>query len=114
MIKNLGYRKLSKTPSHRKAMFTNMAVSLLLNEQIKTTVPKAKELRRVVEGIITRAKSGDYKKVRGALNNKKAYHKVFDVIALRYKERNGGFTRILRAGVRKGDLAEIAIMKLVQ
>ena len=58
MIKNLGYRKLSKTPSHRKAMFTNMAVSLLLNEQIKTTVPKAKELRRVVEGIITRAKSG--------------------------------------------------------
>ncbi|MFH1620099.1 MAG: 50S ribosomal protein L17 [bacterium] len=113
MIKNLGHKKLSKTGSHRRSMFANMAASMLLHEQLKTTVPRAKELRRVVEGVITSAKKGGYAEVMRILRNKAACKKVFDVIAPRYRERAGGFTRILRTGVRKGDLAETALVKLV-
>jgi len=113
MIKNLGHRKLSKTGSHRRAMFSNMAASLLLHEKIKTTVPKAKELRRVVEGVVNDAKLGRWLEVRRIIRTKDVYRKVFDVLAPRYKDRNGGCTRILRLGVRKGDAAEVALIKLV-
>jgi large subunit ribosomal protein L17 len=113
MIKNLGHRKLSKTGSHRKAMFCNMATSLLLHEKITTTVPKAKELRRVVEGVITDAKNGRMLAVRRAIHGREVYNKVLEVLAPRYKERPGGFTRILRIGVRKGDATEVAMIKLV-
>ena len=113
MIKNLGHRKLSKTGSHRRAMFSNMANSLLLHEKITTTVPKAKELRRVVDRIITDAKNGRKLEVRRALRSRSVYTKVLEIIAPRYKERPGGFTRILRIGVRKGDATEVAMIKLV-
>ena len=113
MIRNLGHRKLSKTGSHRRAMFSNMATSLLLHEKIKTTVPKAKELRRVVEGVINDAKLGRRVEVRRIVRIKAVYHKVFDVLAPRYKERPGGCTRILRLGARKGDATEVAMIKLV-
>jgi len=113
MIKNLGHRKLSKTGSHRRAMFSNMATSLLQHEKIKTTVPKAKELRRVVEGVINDAKLGRRLEVRKIIKSKDVYHKVFDVIAPRYKDRKGGCTRILLLGARKGDATEVAMIKLV-
>lgn len=114
MIRNLGHRKLSKTSAHRRSMLSNMACSLLVNEQVKTTTPKAKEVRRVVEGVITDAKKGDHREVRRVVRgDKKAYRKIFETIAPRYKERNGGFTRIMKAGFRKGDLAEVSIVKLV-
>lgn len=90
-----------------------MAVSLILHEQIRTTRAKAKALRRVVDNVITDAKKGNYSRVRMIIRDKKAYHKTFDVMAPRYKDRPGGFTRILRAGFRKGDRTEVAIMKLV-
>lgn len=94
-------------------MFSNMAASLLLHEKIKTTVPKAKELRRVVEGVVNDAKLGRWLEVRRIIRTKDVYRKVFDVLAPRYKDRNGGCTRILRLGVRKGDAAEVALIKLV-
>jgi large subunit ribosomal protein L17 len=114
MIKNLGYRKLSKTGSHRRSMFSNMASSLILNEKIKTTVYKAKELRRVVDKIITCAKNSKHVQVRRVIKDKVAYNKIFDVLAPRYKNKNGSFIRILRIGTRKGDCAEMALVKLVE
>jgi len=113
MIRNLGARKLSRTGSHRRAMFSNMASSLLMHEKDETTLPKAKELRRVVERVIADAKNNRYIEVRRVIKDKVVYHKVFDVIAPRYKERPGGFTRILKLGARKGDAAEVALVKLV-
>lgn len=113
MIRNLGARKLSRTGSHRRAMFSNMASSLLMHEKVETTLPKAKELRRVVERVIADAKNNRYVEVRRVIKDKVVYHKVFDVIAPRYKERPGGFTRILKLGARKGDAAEVALVKLV-
>ena len=94
-------------------MFSNMATSLLLHEKVQTTLPKAKELRRVVERVIADAKNGRHIEVRRVVKDKVVYHKVFDVIAPRYKERPGGFTRILHIGARKGDAAEVALIKLV-
>ena len=114
MIKNLGHRKLSRTGSHRRAMFVNMTTSLLLNEQIVTTLAKSKELRREVEGVITSAKKADHLVVRKTVHNKVAYKKLFDVLAPRYEKRPGGYTRILRTGRRKGDCAEMSIIKLVE
>ncbi len=113
MINNLGARKLSRTGSHRRAMFSNMATSLLLHEKVETTLPKAKELRRVVERVIADAKNGRYVEVRRIIKDKAVYHKVFDVLAPRYKERPGGCTRILKLGARRGDAAEAAMVKLV-
>lgn len=113
MINNLGARKLSRTGSHRRAMFSNMATSLLLHEKVETTLPKAKELRRVVERVIADAKSGRHVEVRRVIKDKAVYQKVFDVIAPRYKERAGGCTRILKLGARRGDAAEAAMVKLV-
>ena len=94
-------------------MFCNMATSLLLHEKVETTLPKAKELRRVAERVIADAKNGRYVEVRRVIKDKVVYHKVFDVLAPRYKERPGGFTRILQLGQRKGDAAQIALVKLV-
>ncbi len=114
MIKNTGYRKLGKTASHRKAMLNNMATSIILHEEVKTTLPKAKEVRRVVEGLITSAKANNHLAVKDTLKDKVAFKKLFDVLVARYANRPGGFCRIYRAGIRQGDNAQVAIIKLVE
>jgi len=109
-------RKLNRTSSHRKAMFANMAVSLLTHEQIKTTLPKAKDLRPYVEKLITLGKRGDLHARRQAisiLRDEKVVAKLFGEIADRYKERSGGYTRVLKAGFRYGDAAPVAVIELV-
>ncbi|MEM6728598.1 MAG: 50S ribosomal protein L17 [Pseudomonadota bacterium] len=111
-----GYRRLNRTHEHRKAMFANMAGSLIEHEQIKTTLPKAKELRRVVEKLVTLGKKGDaHAKRLAAARLKQAGHvdKLFDVLGPRYKERNGGYVRVLKAGFRYGDMAPMAIIEFV-
>lgn len=111
-------RKLNKTSSHRKAMFANMASALLKHEQIITTLPKAKELRPIVERLITLGKRGSLHARRQAISklpvsDKEIVQKLFDVLAERYKERNGGYTRVLKAGFRYGDAAPVAVIELV-
>ncbi|WP_198370867.1 50S ribosomal protein L17 [Roseomonas rosulenta] len=109
-------RKLSVTSSHRLAMFRNMATSLIKHEQITTTLPKAKELRPYVERIITLGKRGGLHARRQALaqiRDEKVVTKLFTEIADRYKARSGGYTRVLRAGVRYGDAATMAVIELV-
>jgi|TARA_B110001454_G_C12650057_1_gene405030 large subunit ribosomal protein L17 len=109
-------RKLNKTSSHRKAMFSNMTASLLLHEQIKTTKPKAKDLRVFVDKMITLGKRGDLHARRQALSflqNKAVVAKVFEALAERYKDRQGGYSRVLAAGYRYGDAAPMAIIELV-
>ncbi|OKH89346.1 50S ribosomal protein L17 [Thalassospira sp. TSL5-1] len=109
-------RKLNRTKSHRKAMFANMAVSLITHEQIKTTLPKAKDLRPYVEKLITLGKRGDLHARRQALStlrDEAAVAKLFGAVAERYKERNGGYTRVLKAGFRYGDAAPVALIELV-
>ncbi|HIF60835.1 MAG TPA: 50S ribosomal protein L17 [Rhodospirillales bacterium] len=109
-------RKLNKTSSHRKAMFSNMTASLLLHEQIKTTKPKAKDLRVFVDKMITLGKRGDLHARRQALSflqNKAVVAKVFEALAKRYKDRQGGYSRVLAAGYRYGDAAPMAIIELV-
>ncbi|HUH87694.1 MAG TPA: 50S ribosomal protein L17 [Pusillimonas sp.] len=111
-----GLRKLNRTSSHRLAMFRNMAVSLLTHEAIKTTLPKAKELRRVVEPLITLGKEPTVANKRLAfarLRDRDAVAKLFDVVGPRYKERNGGYTRVLKMGFRQGDNAPMAFIELV-
>jgi len=110
-------RKLNRTSSHRKAMFSNMAASLLLHEQIKTTLPKAKELRRVADKMISLGKRGNLHARRRAfayLRDDAVVTKLFDILAERYKERGGGYTRVLKAGFRYGDSAPMAIIELVE
>ena len=109
-------RKLGRTSSHRRAMFRNMAASLLRHEMIKTTVPKAKELRRVVEPLITLAKEDSVAKRRQAfdrLRDKEAVGKLFTEVGPRFKDRPGGYLRILKTGPRPGDAAPMAIVQLV-
>ncbi|AQZ53256.1 MAG: 50S ribosomal protein L17 [Martelella sp.] len=109
-------RKLNRTASHRKAMFANMAVSLIVHEQIVTTLPKAKEIRPIVEKLITLGKRGDLHARRQAISQIKdvdAVKKLFDVLASRYVDRNGGYTRIMKAGFRHGDNAPIAVIEFV-
>ncbi|MCY4306654.1 MAG: 50S ribosomal protein L17 [Rhodobacteraceae bacterium] len=111
-----GYRYLNRTGEHRKAMFANMAGSLIEHEQIKTTLPKAKELKRIVEKLITLGKKGDLHSRRMAnskLKQGKHTKKLFDVIGPRYQDRNGGYTRVIKAGYRYGDRAPMAIIELV-
>ena len=111
-----GARKLNRTSSHRKAMFSNMAVSLLTHEQIKTTLPKAKELRRVADKMITLGKRGTLHARRRAhsyLCDDNAVSKLFGALAERYKERSGGYTRVVKAGFRYGDNAPMAVIELV-
>ncbi len=108
-------RKLNRTASHRKAMLANMAVSLLDKERITTTIPKAKELRRVVERLITYGKKGNLHGIRIAerkIKNKTILKKLFNDIAPFYKNREGGYTRILKLGERAGDNAPMAIIEL--
>ncbi|KAA0891089.1 50S ribosomal protein L17 [Pusillimonas sp. ANT_WB101] len=111
-----GLRKLNRTSSHRLAMFRNMAVSLITHEAIKTTLPKAKEMRRVIEPLITLSKEATVANRRLAfarLRDRDAVTKLFNVIGPRYKERNGGYTRVLKMGFRQGDNAPMAYMELV-
>jgi ribosomal protein L17 len=114
MIKNTGRRKLGRTASHKKAMLANMALDVILREEVKTTLQKAKEVRREAERLVTLAKAGEKLSLKNALSNKTAYKKLIDVLAVRYAKRNGGYTRIYRAGIRKGDNAQTAIIKLVE
>lgn len=116
MRHRLSGRKLNRTSSHRRAMFRNMAVSLLRYELIRTTVPKAKELRRVVEPLITRAKVDTLARRRLAfdrLRDRKIITKLFNDIGPRYRKRPGGYMRIMKAGFRPGDQAPMAIVELV-
>jgi large subunit ribosomal protein L17 len=116
MRHRFGGRKLNRTSSHRKAMFSNMAASLLRHEQITTTLPKAKELRRVADKMITLGKRGNLHARRQAfafLRDDASVSKLFDSLAERYKERNGGYTRVLKAGFRYGDCAPMAVIELV-
>lgn len=111
-----GLRKLNRTSSHRLAMFRNMSVSLLTHEAIKTTLPKAKELRRVIEPLITLGKNPTLANKRLAfarLRDRDAVVKLFEVIGPRYQNRNGGYTRVLKMGFRQGDNAPMAFMELV-
>lgn len=111
-----GYRRLNRTHEHRKALFANMAGSLIEHEQIKTTLPKAKELRRIADKLITLAKRGDLhaRRQAGARLKQDAYvAKLFDVLGPRYAERNGGYVRVLKAGFRTGDMAPMAIIEFV-
>jgi len=111
-----GYRRLNRTHEHRKALFANMAGSLIEHEQIKTTLPKAKELRPIIEKLITLAKRGDLHARRQAdaqLKQDKHVAKLFDVLGARYKDRQGGYARVLKAGFRYGDMAPMAIIELV-
>ncbi len=109
-------RKLSRTSSHRKALFANMAVALIKHEQIETTLPKAKELKPVVEKLITLGKRGGLHARRQALARlpeKSAVDKLFSTLSERYAERAGGYARVLRSGHRYGDSAPMAIIELV-
>ena len=109
-------RSLNRTSSHRKAMFSNMANSLFKHEQIKTTLPKAKELKRVMDKLITLGKRGDLHARRQAssqLKEEQYVAKLFEVLGPRYKDRQGGYTRVLKAGFRYGDMAPMAIIELV-
>ena len=112
-----GLRKLNRTSSHRLAMLRNMTVSLLRHEAIKTTLPKAKDLRGVVERLITLGKKGGLANKRRAhamLRDETIVNKLFGPIAERYAKRNGGYTRVLKAGLRYGDAASMAVIELVE
>ena len=109
-------RKLNRTSSHRRAMFDNMCAALLKHEQIKTTLPKAKDLRPIVEKLITRGKSGtlhDRRQAYAILRDDAVVAKLFSGLAERYKGRAGGYCRVLKAGFRHGDCAPMAVIELV-
>jgi large subunit ribosomal protein L17 len=109
-------RRLNRSSAHRKSMFANMSASLIKHEQIVTTLPKAKDLRPIVEKLITLAKKGDLHARRQAISEIKdltQVKKLFDVLAARYKDRNGGYIRIMKAGFRMGDNAPVAVIEFV-
>ncbi|WP_295896479.1 50S ribosomal protein L17 [uncultured Bartonella sp.] len=109
-------RKLNRTASHRKAMFANMATSLIEHEQIVTTLPKAKEIRPIVEKLVTLGKRGGLHARRqaiSAIRDAKQVAKLFDTLAPRYATRNGGYLRIMKAGFRAGDNAPLAVVEFV-
>jgi large subunit ribosomal protein L17 len=110
------HRKLNRTAEHRRAMFGNMAAALIKHEQIVTTVPKAKELRPIVEKLVTLGKRGDLHARRqaiAAMRDPPMVKKLFEVLGPRYRERNGGYTRVLKAGFRYGDSAALAVVEFV-
>ncbi len=110
------HRKLNRTAEHRRAMFANMAAALIKHEQITTTLPKAKDLRPVVEKLITLGKRGDLHARRQAvaqIRDIAMVKKLFEVLGPRYKERHGGYTRVLKAGFRYGDNAPVGVIELV-
>jgi large subunit ribosomal protein L17 len=109
-------RRLNRSSAHRKAMFANMSASLIKHEQIVTTLPKAKDLRPIVEKLVTLAKKGGLHARRQAVSEIKdvdQVKKLFDVLAARYKDRKGGYTRIMKAGFRHGDNAPVAVIEFV-
>jgi large subunit ribosomal protein L17 len=109
-------RRLNRTSSHRKAMFANLAASLIRHEQIVTTLPKAKDLRPIVEKLVTLAKRGDLHARRQAIAEMRdlgSVKKLFETIGPRYRERAGGYTRVLKAGFRHGDNAPVAVIEFV-
>jgi large subunit ribosomal protein L17 len=111
-----GYRRLNRTHEHRKALFANMSGSLIEHEQIKTTLPKAKELRPIIEKLITLAKRGDLHARRMAaaqLKEDRHVKRLFEILGPRYKDRQGGYVRVLKAGFRYGDMAPMAIIEFV-
>src|SRR6516225_2553701 len=110
------YRKLNRTAEHRRAMFANMAAALIKHEQIVTTLPKAKELRPIVEKLVTLGKKGGLALRRQAISELRDVDmtkKLFDTLALRYKDRHVGYTRIIKAGFRYGDNAAMAVIEFV-
>jgi large subunit ribosomal protein L17 len=110
------HRKLNRKPEHRQAMFANMAAALIKHEQIVTTLPKAKDLRPIFEKLVTLGKRGDLHARRQAvakIRDVAMVKKLFEVLGPRYKERNGGYTRVLKAGFRYGDSAPVAVIELV-
>ena len=116
MNHGIAYRKLGKKPAHRKAMFANMCAALIKHEQIVTTLPKAKELRPIIEKLITLAKKGGLAARRQAIaeiRDVAQAKKLFEVLGPRYKERKGGYTRVLKAGFRYGDNAPNAVIEFV-
>ena len=116
MRHGIAKRKLNKSISHRRSMFANMAVSLIKHEQIKTTLPKAKELRPIIEKMITKARAKDLHARREALSflrDEAMTEKLLTVLVDRYATRNGGYTRVLKAGFRYGDMAPMAIIEFV-
>lgn len=116
MEHRVGYRKLQRTTAHRIAMLRNMVTSLLEHERIETTLPRAKEARRMAERIITLGKKGGVHNARLAhrdVKNRAVLQKVFGELKERYAKRAGGYTRILKGGFRRGDAADIAILELV-
>ncbi len=111
-----GYRKLGRTSSHRSALLKNLAIAIIKSGKIETTLPKAKELRGYVEKLITRARKGDFNAHRAifaALQDKECTKKLVEEIAPQYVERNGGYTRITKTRLRRGDAAEMAFIELV-
>ena len=116
MKHNIKNKKLNRTSTHRKAMFMNLSNALLKHEQIKTTLPKAKELKKFVDKIITLGKKSNLESRRKAisiLQDQKITKKLFDILADRYKDRKGGYTRIIKLGNRFGDNASMAVIELV-
>lgn len=116
MFHRKSHRRLNRTSSHRKALFANMMAALIKHEQIVTTLPKAKELRRVIEPMITLGKKGGLANRRMAIADVRdpaMVAKIFDVLAPRYKDRQGGYTRVLKAGFRYGDAAPMAVIEFV-
>jgi len=110
------HRKLNRTPEHRRAMFANMCAALIKHEQIVNTLPKAKELRPIVEKLVTLGKRGDLHARRQAIAQMRdlaMVKKLFDVLGPRYKDRHGGYTRVLKAGFRYGDNAPVAVIEFV-
>ena len=116
MRHGIGYRKLNKTPEHRKALFKNMLNSLIKYEQITTTLPKAKELKPLIDKVITIGKKNNLsnkKKLFSKLQDKSSVVKVFDILSARYQKRQGGYSRVLKSGFRYGDDAPMAIIELI-
>jgi large subunit ribosomal protein L17 len=111
-----GHRRLNRTHEHRKALFANMAGALIEHEQIKTTLPKAKELRPIVEKLVTLAKRGDLharRQASASLKEERLVARLFEILGPRYKDRQGGYCRVLKAGFRYGDMAPMAIIEFV-
>ncbi len=111
-----GYRKLGRTSSHRKALLKNLSIALIKSEKMETTLPKAKEIQSFFEKLITKARVGDFNAHRAifaVLQDKETTNKLVEEIAPKYKERTGGYTRIIKTRMRRGDAAEMAIIELV-
>jgi large subunit ribosomal protein L17 len=111
-----GYRKLSRTSSHRKAMFKNISIAMIEREKIETTLPKAKELKRFMEKLVTKARVDDanaHRQVFAVLQDKDATKKLLNEIAPKYKDRNGGYTSIVKTRIRRGDATQMAYISFV-